>query len=184
MKTLLIMTLLSIFTSTYAVEHSKEKFNYMICEVELTNLKGKTLSKTLVSTYNPSSGVMNIGSEIYHYPETAVSACSSKAFDKKYNKKNFEYNWWSKKITDICFRITNGVHEDNDGYAEIYIAKRSVSLKNFSLDYLNRNTPIILNGTMDSEDRIGDYIVKSSCQNKMLSVTDPLWSQIRTDKLD
>lgn len=157
-----------------------QKRNYMVCNVSILNKKDKVLSTHLITTYAPSSSVMQVGSTPYHYPEAVSSNCAFQVFNKAQHKKSFHKA--SGNYLDICYKITNGVLETENGYAELYLVKRPV--KNVvSLQYMNQDTPLKLNGTEKIERPIGDYKLKADCENKMLTPLDPIWAEIKKERL-
>jgi hypothetical protein len=180
MKTILTAATLLLSLNTQAALPSTPE-NYMICQVEI-NKDGKKLSSHLVTTFHPSRGIYQVGPTTYHYSATAASNCVSQPFNKKYNKENLYKERKTKSYIDLCYVISNGSLEGEDGIADFYLARRSVK-EIFKFDYLNRGNPLNIEGTEENEQQVDDYEVSASCENKMLSPLDPIWSKIKKEKL-
>ena len=180
MKTILTIAALTLGLNAKAELPSTPE-NYMICQVEISKNE-KVLSEHLVTTFHPSRGIYQMGPRTYHYSATAASNCVSQPFNKKYNKENLYKERKTKTYIDLCYVISNGSIEGEDGTADFYLAKRSIK-EIFKFDYLNRGNPLKLLGTEKNEQQIGDYEVSANCENKMLSTLDSIWGEIKKEKL-
>ncbi len=156
---------------------SQELENYMVCDVDIIK-DGQIVSSHKVTTYSPLK-IAGDTSSAYHSSATAVSSCKLQAFNKKYNKKNIFKD--GKSFIDLCYKIGNGVSLDRDGHAEFYLVKRP--LKDiFLFGYLNRDNPLVLNGTEQKNQKINKHFeLDANCENKHLLPTDNLWSEIKDE---
>ncbi|MGE3610812.1 MAG: hypothetical protein AB7I27_14570 [Bacteriovoracaceae bacterium] len=184
MKNLILATLSLVPVLSWGVElpHQNELFNYEFCEVTILK-DGEELSKNLLTTFRPSPMIRQFGDTTYHYPQVAVSHCFSEPLDDRFNKNNLYYIKKTKQYLDVCYRLSNGVQENKDGYAEIYLALQGTEKNLFRIDYLNQRSPIVLKGTEMKTQMINDYQVQVDCKNTMLTPTDSVWAQIKQHRL-
>ena len=161
--------------ATNASIHSEEKQNFYICEASLKK-DGKEVMKNLITTYHPITYPSGINAMAYHYAETVASNCVYRPHHEKYNKKNVYYDTKRNSYIDICYKITNGVEEGVPGYAEFYLNRRKHI---YSTNYMNLAFPLKLHGTEAQSTTLRGYTLSISCQDKMLTPIDQLWTQIK-----